>query len=256
MYQDEWRSVTTIHDLLFRDFFLCRRVGDPFSPAGPLPSPSPPLARPSVTLFGALARSLRPLSLSFSSHRIRSGERDGRVKRERERKREERARKGGGRQCRTIREVKPLLPKRIMRGKIKFFSTRPFELHRPRDHALLLLVLYTVYTFRGMRPLPPSPTRPPTLPFSLPPFLRPRSLSLILPPRSLDTLRLLVVTLFADDLRAIESPRESLHLRTGLEKRARVAHITRVYVNIVGHSERFSSSRFERARRRRCRRVW
>lgn len=37
-----------------------------------------------------------------------------------------------------------------MRGKIKFFSTRPFELHRPRDHALLLLVLYTVYTFRGM----------------------------------------------------------------------------------------------------------
>jgi len=38
-----------------------------------------------------------------------------------------------------------------MRGKIKFFSTRPFELHRPRDHALLLLVLYTVYTFRGMR---------------------------------------------------------------------------------------------------------
>jgi len=34
VYQDEWRSVTTIHDLLFRDFFLCRRVGDPFSPAG------------------------------------------------------------------------------------------------------------------------------------------------------------------------------------------------------------------------------
>lgn len=63
---------------------------------------------------------------------------------------------GRGWQGRTIREVKPLLPKRIMRGKIKFFSTRPFELHRPRDHALLLLVLYIVYTFRGIRLLPPS----------------------------------------------------------------------------------------------------
>lgn len=60
------------------------------------------------------------------------------------------------------------MPKRIMRGKIKFFSTRPFELHRPRDHALLLLVLYTVYTFRGKRPLPPSRPRSVSFPPSLP----------------------------------------------------------------------------------------
>ena len=78
----------------------------------------------------------------------------------------ERANAGGrGWQGRTIREVKPLLPKRIMRGKIKFFSTRPFELHRPRDHALLLLVLYTVYTFRGMRSPPSLPLSPSSSPF-------------------------------------------------------------------------------------------
>lgn len=50
MYQDEWRSVTTIHDLLFRDFFLCRRVGDPFSPAG-LPVRSVSLSLPPSPLF-------------------------------------------------------------------------------------------------------------------------------------------------------------------------------------------------------------
>lgn len=140
MYQDEWRSVTTIHDLLFRDFFLCRRVGDPFSPAGFLPFPT--------------SRSLVPLarsrSFSLSSHRIRGRRNKEREERGRERERERTRMGGRGWQGRTIREVKPLLPKRIMRGKIKFFSTRPFELHRPRDHALLLLVLYTVYTFRGM----------------------------------------------------------------------------------------------------------
>lgn len=52
---------------------------------------------------------------------------------------------------RRSREVKPLLPKRIMRGKIKFFSTRPFQLHRPRDRALPLLALYIVYIFTFYR---------------------------------------------------------------------------------------------------------
>lgn len=101
-----------------------------------LPPPALPLSRRffALTLFLALESP------------------DTRQKRQRGKARErERARmRGRGWQGRTIREVKPLLPKRIMRGKIKFFSTRPFELHRPRDHALLLLVLYTVYTFRGM----------------------------------------------------------------------------------------------------------
>lgn len=151
MYQDEWRSVTTIHDLLFRDFFLCRRVGDPFSPAGPPP-------RRSLRLSSTL--SLSPSCSRVNAYEIEETKRE---RRERGREREgERANAGGrGWQGRTIREVKPLLPKRIMRGKIKFFSTRPFELHRPRDHALLLLVLYTVYTFRGMRSLPPAPSSSP-----------------------------------------------------------------------------------------------
>lgn len=141
MYQDEWRSVTTIHDLLFRDFFLCRRVGDPFSPAGFLPPPHLPLSRPSCALT---------LFLALESPDTKQKKQRGKAGEERERKRERTRMGGRGWQGRTIREVKPLLPKRIMRGKIKFFSTRPFELHRPRDHALLLLVLYTVYTFRGM----------------------------------------------------------------------------------------------------------
>jgi len=103
------------------------------------PSLHLPLSRPSCAFA---------LFLALESPDTRQKEQRGKAGRERER---ERARMGGrGRQGRTIREVKPLLPKRIMRGKIKFFSTRPFELHRPRDHALLLLVLYTVYTFRGM----------------------------------------------------------------------------------------------------------
>lgn len=106
----------------------------------PLPfSPHRPLSRPSRALA---------LFLTLESPDTRQKKQRGKAGGERERERE---RMGGrGWQGRTIREVKPLLPKRIMRGKIKFFSTRPFELHRPRDHALLLLVLYTVYTFRGM----------------------------------------------------------------------------------------------------------
>ena len=141
VYQDEWRSVTTIHDLLFRDFFLCRRVGDPFSPAG-LPADR---------------------SICLSRSRVTEHEREqrGKERNEREREREKESTGGRGQQSRTSREVKPLLPKRIMRGKIKFFSTRPFELHRPRDHALLLLVLYTVYTFRGSARYPPSPQSSP-----------------------------------------------------------------------------------------------
>lgn len=109
-----------------------------FSPSLHLPLPRPSCA---FALFLALES-------PDTRQKKQRGKAGGGRRREWER---ERARTGGrGWQGRTIREVKPLLPKRIMRGKIKFFSTRPFELHRPRDHALLLLVLYTVYTFRGM----------------------------------------------------------------------------------------------------------
>lgn len=131
-----------------RLFSLPTRRGSVLSCRSPRAARSVPLSRCfSFSLYLSF-------SFSLSSHRER---RDKEERRERER---ERASEGGrGWQSRTIRE--PLLPKRIMRGKIKFFSTRPFELHRPRDHALLLLVLYTVYTFRGMRSLPPSPSSSP-----------------------------------------------------------------------------------------------
>jgi len=134
----------------FATFFSADASGIRFSPAG---SPLIPILFALSPL--SLSLSLSPMSLSRSSHRIRA-RRDKERKRERERERASENGRTGITQSRTIREVKPLLPKRIMRGKIKFFSTRPFELHRPRDHALLLLVLYTVYTFRGMRLFPPS----------------------------------------------------------------------------------------------------
>lgn len=114
------RLVTTIHDLPFGDFF-------PFSVLSPSFSPHsrPPVAplflfhsSYSLTVPGCL--STRQQSCDFSLdlacctvvHATRS----------------ERAR--------TVQGVKQLLPKKIMRGKIKFFSTRAFELCRPRDRAI------------------------------------------------------------------------------------------------------------------------
>lgn len=56
-----------------------------------------------------------------------------------------------------------------MRGKIKFFSSRPFKLYRPRDRALLLLALYIVYIFsnRFPRPLGSQPPRELFVPVAL-----------------------------------------------------------------------------------------
>jgi len=133
-----------------RLFFPADAPGIRFSPPPASSSSSSrrrrrPSCPPPTIAFPFRARS-QSLALSLESPRFAGEE----TKRER----------GGGaregRQDRAIREVKPLLPKRIMRGKIKFFSTRPFGLHRPRDHALLLFSRCTLCTLFGahVRPSP------------------------------------------------------------------------------------------------------
>lgn len=180
------------------------------------------------------------LPLSLFRHRIRGRERDGRVRKGRV---SEKGRTG------TIREVKPLLPKRIMRGKIKFFSTRPFELHRPRDHALLLLVLYTVYTFRGMRSLSFSPTHRP-LSFPSSPPVRSLACSLIVPPSSQYSLSR------RHSLRKIETiyERSNSHWKSfspsdRVSRNASESRIIRVYLNAVGHSASVPRASSQKVRR-------
>lgn len=150
------------------------------------------------------------------------------------------------------------MPKRIMRGKIKFFSTRPFELHRPRDHALLLLVLYTVYTFRGKRP-PSLPLAPLSLLSSFSPRLLAYSFT------KLSVLALLsspfsYVTLFARWIyKRWNSHRESLSLSLSDRVSRNVPESRiRVYLNAVEHSERssyFTAEGPAEILRRRCWRV-